>query len=301
MLEAIGFELEEIGGESSAVLVRGDASRGPTESIRWPDDDFVGAKGDYLSTNFLVRGSARPGDGLVFSVWYHERGISNEIEFNVSGSSFANWYPEPERDIVLRVLTFLEMLAPDIPVKSARCFDWEAGENWFLFEGDHWEARPKLVLETGTENSTRIFSEFSNRNPHLFRIDDQTDAVFFETPEGTQLALLRHNLVDGTLLPESSIDDGFFPVEEAREVEILKSCWRSKRGVDDIIAEYGKPDHYLGPILMPEEKFPRGRLENVKQQICYENLDDRYVVFFREYETGRTTTTLAGKKVPTNG
>ncbi len=299
-LRGVGLELEPGGkdGErrSAGVLVRGQPAHQSDEIFVWPDFDFVGAPEDLLSVPYLIVGRDNPGDRLVFSVVYSTRGHAKSLRIVGAGQCFRLWYEEYSRDLVLRAMAILDLLRSRLAVERAYCIDMDgSGELWIHLEGNSWEARPTLPLVASSEESLKILREFVDGKHSPLEFDENTESFFFRSQENGEVALTRHNLFDGSLLPISPVDREFNSVDEESEKNYLEICWRASRGVDDIVSELGSPDNFLGPIVVPENRVLAGQ-RAVKQQICYENLEDRFVVFFREYENGRVAVTLAGKR-----
>lgn len=301
LLANVGLELEPAGGDgqqrSAGVLVRPGITSQEEKAFTWPDFDFVGEKEDLLSLVYEVRGKARPGDGLVFSVSYGKRGFADSLRLVGSDHCFCQWYEESSRDLVLRVLTFLDLLRCNYQIERAKCIEMEeTGETWFLMRGDGWEVRPSLPMNKSGEKSLDILKAVLNQQGCHLEFDQKTGSLFYRSPNLRGAALVRNNIFDGSLLPDSPVDDEFYLVDEESETRYLAACWRAARGINDIVSEFGEPDHLLGPIVLPEGRALANQ-RAVKQQICYENQNRRFVLFFREYETGRTSVTLAGKRI----
>lgn len=300
MCQQVGLELVTTNSagdlRSPAFLVQMGKDPAETMDIDWPDLGFVGSPKDTLSLDYGVRGRTWSGDGLVFSIRYCGRGVADSLRFTLNADCFGLWYEEGTRDLILRAFVLLDQIRDRLPLKSAVCIDRRgSGECWLMLSESGWEIRPELAREASEANAIRILEAYLESQDPPISEYEQSSVLYRAKNHGLK-ALLRQNLVDGTQLPESEIDSRFHAVDEGTELSFLRRCWQASSGIDDIVSELGNPDHIFGPVNLPERRVLRGLLQPVRQQVSYEKIDDRFVVIFREYEAGRTTVTLAGKR-----
>jgi hypothetical protein len=119
--------------------------------------------------------------------------------------------------------------------------------------------------------------------------------VLVKSGSSEPIALLRSSPLDGKKLQLSVFETGFETVGHNDELVYRRVCWQARRGFEDIVSKYGEPDLELRPFEPHWYSAPDS--EVVTRIGIYYEIDERFVVFFRELRDARVSVTLAGKYI----
>jgi hypothetical protein len=298
-LEAIVAFGAEVGFNCSSVTVfRDDEKRiiKPDELALWSWD--TGVNGSVLL--ILRSGSGADSQSLFVSISFLQDGRSDRIVMTASyANAMRDAYPEEHYDVWQRLFHFLEKLCERLDAGYVECGIDEHPEPWFEIRDRVWKNRPHLVLdqwEDDVDEEPSLHALVGCSNGRIIREAASQDFLYFPVkPDSDGPSLLRHCLVNGTLLPTPRGEDLHSPLLEETDLEYRRICWPIKNGLAGVIDHFGEPDVRLGPLTVSKVERINYDCVDIVDQVVYETIDETQVVFFRQLETGRVTVAFAGK------
>jgi hypothetical protein len=245
---------------------------------------------------YSFRGMEAGPKSLSCFVYVDDRSFTQSADLVFPVHAMFRSYPDREVDLTLRIMSVVEEMASKLSLANAIC-NSEEGDSWFSYDGiSGWTLRPRLVVDESFNYSRDYLEKLVTRNPDILGQDDTEYLVRFSREGSSVEAILRHTLIDGTRLTRIRRHREYHDVTVDAEMHYRRICWRSVRGFADIVDELGPPDASLGSFDFTPEEKTRDLMEDIREQTCYLDIHDQYVVFFREYDDGYLTVTLAGKR-----
>jgi hypothetical protein len=271
---------------------------GDSEVVSWPCEDLAIAEGDRVLVRCALGGRRNRVHSCGLAIEFGADGALEGINIGFSVPEFASSYSEEWRDMVLRMAALVEGIDRLWNVSRAICLA-ESGKTWIEFRDGQWTTWPELSLDTTDDSLLEEMRSWSERDDVPVTRDRFTESFLISGPEARSegVAILRHNPLNGAVLPVSLAEDEHYlrPSDES-EARYRRMCWRATNGLTEITDSLVGECHEIPAVPVPSYWGHVGEKDRVRRLVAVYDSDPNFVLLVREYENGRTSPIVAGKR-----